>query len=146
MVWETFGFTNPRAAGWELLLLGGGHTHSTRVSGSLPALLPRRWGNGSVEPGRSKRAAGVGYSPGGWDFGGSPPPHAKRTARLSAAFIISQDLWRKTKSRAALVINQEFFTRFPSCFLGISSSGPPTPAAFSLQAKGAGVGGWTPGF
>lgn len=34
---------------------------------------------------------------GGVDFSGTPPSHAKPTARLSAGFIISQDLWRKNE-------------------------------------------------
>lgn len=74
------------------------------------------------------------------------PLHAKPAARLSTGVIISQDLWRKPKSRAVLVINQKFFAQFPNHFPGDLLIGTPpyftapSPgmAAPPLQAQGLG--------
>lgn len=113
----------------------GGDTHTPPVSLCCPrpfshaggAMGQRSWdGARMLQP---PAAPGHWVQPLGGGVSRAPPRpvHAKPAARLSAGFIISQDLWRKTKFRAVLVINQEFFARFPSCFLGLYSSGPPTP-------------------
>lgn len=93
----------------------------------------------------------LGTAPAGGSFLSSPL-QAKPAAKLSTRVIISQDLWRKPKSRAVLVINQKFFAQFPNRFpgdllIGTPHSTAPSPwmAAPSLQAQGLGWGE-TPGF
>lgn len=75
------------------------------------------------------------------------PLHAKPTARLSTRVVISQDLWRKPKSRAVLVINQKFFAQFPNRFPGDLLIGTPplhsplpTDGSSFIAGTGAGVG------
>lgn len=82
----------------------------------------------------------------------APPSMQSPAARLSTRVIISQDLWRKPKSRAVLVINQKFFAQFPNRFPGDlllwtpqCTASSPWMAAPSLQAQGLGWGE-TPGF
>lgn len=64
------------------------------------------------------------------------PLHAKLTARVSTGVIISQDLWRKLKSRAVLVINQKFFAQFPNRFPGDLLTGtPPLHSPFPMDGS-----------
>lgn len=130
--------------------LGGGHQpHPCAPPGPFP-FFPALGGMvRTLQPPAAARhwiqPLGAGY------FLGSPL-HAKPTVRLSTRVVISQDLWRKPKSRAVLVINQKFFAQFPNRFpgdllIGTPHSTAPSPqmATPSLQTQGLGWGG-TSGF